>query len=263
MTTTRQTAYMQPEISTLPVEKPTKEAQIAGFDRWFRVVPADTPSLTEEAYRLRYQVYCLENPFEDPAENPGGLETDRYDRHAVHSLLIHRPTGTISGAVRLILPEADNLSDCLPIQRICAPELFQAVGPFDMSRCAEISRFAVSKKYRRRIGESRFADNAWGEQSQVDQGRRQLPYITLGLFRASLRMCIEQQITHLFAVMEPALIRLIKRFGLEFTPMGPLVDYHGRRQPCFGAIKDMLVASQAHNKDCWDVGTDNGRLRLD
>lgn len=255
---------MNAQSASLAVEPKAAEEAETSFSRWFEVVPASSQALLEEAYRLRYQVYCVENPFEDPAENPDGLETDEYDGHAVHSILVHRPTQTVSGAVRLILPDFDNPQDSLPIQKVCSEQQLQDAGPFDLAHCAEISRFAVSKKYRRRIGEARFADVKWDEAAtQNEASRRQLPYITLGLLRACLEMSVEHQITHVFAVMEPALIRLIRRFGLQFQLIGPLVDYHGQRQPCVAIIKDLLKESQVHNKKFWDVGTDNGRLLLD
>ena len=255
---------MNPLSASLAVEPKAEEDAETGFSRWFEVVPASSQTLLEEAYRLRYQVYCVENPFEDPADNPGGMETDEYDIHAVHSILVHRPTETVSGAVRLILPDFEKPQDSLPIQRVCSEQLLQDSGPFDLAHCAEISRFAVSKKYRRRIGEDRFADVKWDETAaQKEESRRQLPYITLGLLRACLEMSVEHQITHVFAVMEPALIRLIRRFGLQFQAIGPLVAYHGQRQPCVAVIKDLLKESQAHNRQFWDVGTDNGRLLLD
>ena len=252
------------QSSNLAAEPPAGADAPPGFDHWFKVVPVDSPALLEEAFRLRYQVYCVENDFEDPSENPDGLESDEYDSHSVHSLLLHRPSGMVSGAVRLILPEPGDPHGSLPIGRVCPLDLIQSAGPFDLARCAEISRFAVSKRYRRRLGEERFADTTWGDAAaDSEASRRQLPFITLGLLRACLLMSIEQRITHLFAVMEPALIRLIRRFGLSFTPVGPLVDYHGHRQPCFAAIKDLLETSQAHTEQFWNVGTDNGRLRLD
>jgi hypothetical protein len=33
----------------------------------------------DQCLRLRYHVYCLENPFEDPAVHASERETDRYD----------------------------------------------------------------------------------------------------------------------------------------------------------------------------------------
>ncbi|MGH7225707.1 MAG: GNAT family N-acyltransferase, partial [Gemmataceae bacterium] len=62
----------------------------AQYGRHFDIVPADTPDLLGRAYRLRYQVYCVEHAFLDPADNPGGREIDEFDAHSVHSLLIHR-----------------------------------------------------------------------------------------------------------------------------------------------------------------------------
>src|SRR5437762_7954441 len=60
------------------------------YEDTFKLVRATTQELKEAAYRLRYQVYCVEQPFENPAEHPQGMETDAYDRHSVHTLLIHR-----------------------------------------------------------------------------------------------------------------------------------------------------------------------------
>ena len=70
----------------------------------FDVVDANTPELLEEAHRLRFQVYCVENPYESPESHPGGLEADEFDSHSAHVLLRHRATDTYVGTVRLILP---------------------------------------------------------------------------------------------------------------------------------------------------------------
>ena len=74
------------------------------YAKWFDVVPATTPEQLAEAYRLRYQVYCVENTFEQAGQHTDGQEVDEFDNHSVHSLLIHRPTGMVAGTVRLILP---------------------------------------------------------------------------------------------------------------------------------------------------------------
>src|SRR5262249_16884190 len=42
----------------------------------FDIVRADSPTLLDEAYHLRYQVYCVENPFENAAEHLDGRERD-------------------------------------------------------------------------------------------------------------------------------------------------------------------------------------------
>lgn len=238
---------------------PPKDARLTDlFDHWFETKTATTADEVEQAYRLRYQVYCVENAYEEASNNPDGLERDAFDQHAVHSILIHRPTQTTMGAVRLVLPLLSSASYRLPIQEVW--QIDQA--PFPWSSTAEISRYAISREFRRRTGEERYADATW-QDSSIDQAkleRRVTPHITLGLMKSVLRMSVEHQITHVCAVMEPALIRLLKRFGLEFHPLGPLVDYHGRRQPCYAALEDLLTKSRTTRSEFWEVGTDSGKL---
>src|SRR5689334_16507922 len=75
------------------------------YDQHFDVIRAATPELVREAYRLRYQVYCVENPFEDPEQHVGAYESDDEDDRSIHTLLLHRRTGEIAGTTRVILPD--------------------------------------------------------------------------------------------------------------------------------------------------------------
>ena len=85
------------------------------YRRHFEVVRADTADLLDEAYRLRYQVYCLENRYENPDQQVHGRERDLYDDRSVHSLLIHRRSGLAAGTMRVILPGTDTQDLPLPI----------------------------------------------------------------------------------------------------------------------------------------------------
>ena len=150
---------------------------VKSFETYFDLLRAETPETLREVFRLRYRVYCLERRFENPADHPNGQETDQFDRRSLHSLLVYQRTGAMTGTVRLVLPELGGAADhiphspgtvrlimpidgadpALPIQQVCS-EL--AVWPQDLlpaATTAEISRFAVSKDFRRRIGESQFA----------------------------------------------------------------------------------------------------------
>src|SRR4051794_41125912 len=93
----RRTKVPPPDSESQPAPDP---ALLNSFTKWFDIVPANTPALLREAYALRFQVYCVENPFEDPDEHPDGLETDAYDSHSVHSLLVHRERREVAGTVR-------------------------------------------------------------------------------------------------------------------------------------------------------------------
>ncbi len=222
------------------------------YNEHFKVVPVDTPALLDEVYRLRYQVYCVEHRFEQPPDDLPKREIDHYDSHSVHSALIHRQSGTVVGAVRLILPRPDEGSDDLPIRNLLEPEARQAFDRFPRNRTAEASRYAVSKLFRQRQGEYRYPDvNA--DLGPLAAERRVMPYITLGLMRAVIEMSIAHGIEYIAAVMEPTLIRLLHRFGMEFDPVGPQVDYHGRRQPAIITPHRMLMALSQRQLDYWQA----------
>jgi N-acyl amino acid synthase of PEP-CTERM/exosortase system len=232
------------------------------YARWFDVVPADTPERLEEAYRLRYQVYCVENSFESAEQAQGGLEIDAYDKHSVHSLLVHRPTGMVAGTVRLILPNGSGRIDALPVSEVCTDPALRDPARFPPERTAEISRFAVSKAFRRRITDGTYPDMHLVDGAPVDraQERRVLtPNITLGLMKAIAEMSIRNGITHLCAMMEPALLRLTSRLGIRFAPLGKLVEYHGTRQPCFAELADLGFALMKYSPDAHELVSDQGR----
>ncbi len=105
------------------------------------------------------------------------------------------------------------------------------------------------------------ANNLINEQEAKQMGvleRRIIQHITLGLFVAIVRMSVGHNITHWYAAMEPALMRLLKKFSIEFVPIGPIVDYHGRRQPCVAEIATVLASAERNCPDAWALVTDNG-----
>jgi N-acyl amino acid synthase of PEP-CTERM/exosortase system len=85
-------------------------------------------------------------------------------------------------------------------------------------------------------------------------------HLQLGLIRSCVEMSVREGITHWAAMMEPALLRLLTRLGIHFNPLGPLVDHHGRRQPCWVDLDVMLRRVFNERPDVWDVITDGGRL---
>src|SRR6266576_1222585 len=157
----------------------------------FEVVRAGTPSLLDQVHRLRYQVYCVENDYEDPGRQAEGRETDIYDDRSVHALLIHRRSDAVAGTVRVILPGKDR-EPPLPINLVADCDQRERLRRLPHSRTAEISRFAVSKEFRQRCAEA--------------EDRRLLRYITIGLIRGALEICRDKEIHYGCAVMERSLI---------------------------------------------------------
>jgi N-acyl amino acid synthase of PEP-CTERM/exosortase system len=212
----------------------------SSYEQYFAVVRATTPALRYEAYRLRYQVYCVENPFEDPSQHAGECETDQEDDRSVHTLLLYRRTGEAAGTSRVILPQKERFRP-LPVAGLLSEPDRRRFDEFPAYQTAEVSRFAVSKQFRRRRGEERYADIALanGDAASPAGERRLMPYITLGLLRGVFGICLEHGVTHIAAVMEPPLIRILHRLGLEFERIGGLVEHHGMRQPCIARLDDL------------------------
>lgn len=238
--------------------EPAPERLLDTYRRWFEVVPANTPELLTQAYRLRYQVYCVENAFEDPNDNPGELEQDSFDSRSVHSLLIHRPSGTVAGTVRIVLPDRENPTQSFAMQQITDDPALDDPVRFPIGKMAEISRFSISKQFRRRQGDTLYGITDGPKLTPAEE-RRIAPHMTLGLMEAQMRMSVENDITHLCAAMEPKLLRLLGRLGLHFHPIGDLVNFHGWRQPCIIEIKSFLERLKQEREDVWDVITDDGR----
>lgn len=216
-------------------------------NRWFEAIPADTPELREKAFRLRYQVYCREKQFETPDEHPFQMERDIYDSRALHSLVIDRHSGAATGTVRLILPDERSPEISFPIQQVCQHPLpTQSLT----STAAEISRFAISKKIRK-MAEQAITPVLINSENPAMAVKAMKCSITLLLMREIVRTSRVYSITDWFAVMEPALLRLLSRFGIHFAPIGPPVEYHGTRQPCHAKADELLERMRQEQPNIW------------
>lgn len=213
------------------------------FRNHFTVVEATTDELRDRVYRLRYQVYCVEHPFEDAGQNLDGREIDMYDERSAHAALLHNESGELAGAVRLILPDPSDKTAGLPVFALSdrITEAFQVRA--QAGQVAEISRYAISKNFRRRRFEELHADvGLLAGKEKRDSERRLMPFLTLGLIRAVYDLSRKHGVTHLVATMDPLLLRLMARMHIDFEPLGPLVDHHGMRQPCAAAISNLRQA---------------------
>lgn len=243
---------------------------ISALNQFFELVHADSDALRMQAYLLRYQVYVLETGFESDADCRSGAsengeavhwEQDAFDERSDHYLLRHRRTGVYAATARLILPSKLDVEAPYPIELHCTLDQ-RIIDPAVRARLGEISRFAVSKVFKRRIGElgklSGVADDI--EIYFEEHERRVLPHISLGLFAAVMRMVHEHHITHCYAVMEPALLRLLGRFGIVFNRIGPDVDYHGMRVPSITTADESLPSIKRVAPSVWNLITNNGEL---
>lgn len=243
---------------------------LSAFNHYFELVHADTDELRHQVYMLRYQVYVLETGFEHDSDCVLGydteghlvrLEEDAFDTRSDHYLLRHLRTGVYAATARLILPDPQDCQAPYPMEQHCALDK-PVTDPRIRERLGEISRFAVSKVFKRRIGEMGTLSGV-GPNIELyfeEDERRVLPHISLGLFAAVMRMVHDHGITHCYAVMEPALLRLLGRFGVIFNRIGPNVDYHGIRVPCLATVEEALPNIHKVSPAVWELITNHGEL---
>jgi N-acyl amino acid synthase of PEP-CTERM/exosortase system len=233
------------------------EDLLARYDTYFYAQTANTPGLIKTALAIRYQVYCLERKFEDRQQHVDHLESDAFDRKAIHSLIFHRPTAEAIGTARLILPGAE--AEALPVQQLLRANNLVAGHYFPAAKTAEVSRFAISNEFRRRRSDGQPAFSPDQKLRLVESERRSnLP--CLGLIQALLRRSVARGITHWAAVMEPKLLRMLAGMGVHFTPVGPLVSHHGWRQPSYCDLSHMLQTLRRERPQFWNVVTNAGEL---
>jgi N-acyl amino acid synthase of PEP-CTERM/exosortase system len=222
------------------------------FNSHFDILCADTTERIRIAQRIRYQVYCIEHPHET-SRNQDGLEVDAFDSHAAQSLLVHRKSNAALGTLRLILPLADREQMSFPVQSVLDARASKELNRLPLRSTAEISRFSISRRFRR-IADT--YDNAECLAFINSSGA----LMRLGLMQALVRMSVQNGITHWCAAMEPTFQRLLAAMAIRFRPLGPLVEYHGLRQPCYGAVGDILNAVKRERPAFWSVLTDGGAL---
>ena len=216
---------------------PLAEA-ISAFHEEFTIDLADSFETATDAYRLRHQVYCLERGYEP---DKGGVEIDEFDAHARHVVLRRRSSGQVVGTVRLVLALPEALENSLPMQQVCESSL---VSDIPFATAAEVSRFAISKQRR---GPSRAAD----------------ALMRLALVRGLFQLSEEVGVTHWCAVMERTLLRLLQSSAIHFKPLGPLVEYHGLRQPAVGDVDAILARMKREQPAIWHFVTAGGTLWTD
>ncbi len=233
------------------------------FKEYFEMMPATTAELKSEVFKLRYQVYCLEIHGYDPSIFPDGMEYDEFDPHSAHYLIRHRKTNGFAATTRLILPDQRNPSASFPLEQHCVIDQKELLQTIDRRRLAEVSRFCVSKAFKKRRNKSGTLDavgSDWNEYEFTQTERRTFPHIALALFACLIKTSHEHDIHYWCASMEPAFLRFIAMFGVYPVKIGPVSDYHGDRFPCIIKVDEMLDSVADKNEQVWEMFTDEGRF---
>lgn len=248
---------------------------LSDFEQYFEIVSAESAEQIRACQHLRYQVFCRERNILDSADLDQECEYDAYDRRSVHAMLQHKPSGVIAATVRLILADPQHADARFPIEhRLQFPLSYQGIDLSALPRkhVSEVSRFTVAKQFRMRAGENQYAvplpENLDRRQHapqslSVDrrrqEDRRHYPHISMGLIKAVLRMSARHGIQYWYAGMEPPFVRLLTRFGIYFHALGPVVDYHGQRQPCIVDANRLIDRVYKERRDVWRFITEGGK----
>lgn len=176
-----------------------------------RLIDGD-PKLLEQSYRLRYQVYCLERQFLDPARYPDRREIDEFEEDSIHVGAVDG-AGDVAGTARLIKPNERGF----PMFRHCAffPEVQTLHEPDVLP--LEVSRVAISRDYARR--------------------HRTEPFLTL--MKAVVQAAQSIGATHLIGATDRALHRWLVHYGFPYRVCGPAVDYYGTVSPCVMSLREL------------------------
>jgi len=246
MLTTAKRRGRKPALAKHPAPQELAEQ----YQHYFETLSADTGVAQKAVWHLRYQVLCEERQLLSVADYPDAMETDVYDAHSMQAMLRYRPDQRLIGCIRLILPRA---GVALPCFTAC-PAMAQEIAP---EKTAELSRFIIGKEFRRR-----WNDGDYGAVSPWLDGdnHRRIPHCGLGLMQAVLQVARQAGVTHVVALMEPALLRLLEGMGIHFAPVGSLVNYYGQRQACYAKIDNLLRRLQTERPEIWHVLTEGGRL---
>lgn len=201
------------------------------FSRYFEIVPALTDALKDHVYAIRHQVYCEELAYEP--QRPDRREHDAYDTRSLHVLIRSVRTGEFIGCTRIIRPGARPPQDMLPFENICRAALDRSVvdpGTLPRDTIAEVSRLAVIGRFRRRKGEQRkplpLSDHDFGTSTQP-----RFPYITIGLYLATVELARLNGIGTLFMLTEERLAQHFGKLGVKITAIGLPVEHRGMRIP--------------------------------
>jgi len=201
------------------------------FDDNFEVVLANTGAARRIHYQIRYQVYCLEEGFEDHRDFGGGEEKDDWDEHSVHFLVRSKTTREWVATMRLVPP----VHNGLPLETVCTIDATAA--PENLGKSAvEVSRLCILNNYRHANSHAHDASQPYPQivAASGDSPVKKLKHrseIVMGLMRAAAAYCREHEISYWYFLSTPAFARMMSILKFQLIELGPACDHRGMRQP--------------------------------
>lgn len=172
-----------------------------------KLVVCETAEQILMAQRLRYEVYCLEKGWIDPAQCPDGIESDEYDDEAAHFLIMHDDGERLLGTSRLLRGECQDLPATHYLD-------LDALG-IDPAKVVEVSRMATIKS-----------------------SRSQSLAVFLAITQVMFEWCTAHGVTSWVSIADVSVFALMKRVGMPIIVEGPRIDFLG--STCVPSCVDVL-----------------------
>lgn len=167
-----------------------KRIELKEEDLTFKVL--HTPEELDEAFSLRFRVFCEEMRVFESEEYPDGRETDDYDTHSIHVALLKQ--GEIVAYTRLVLPTEE-----FPVERSSRlPPLF------DREKSVETSRALVVKEWRH-------SNAIWI------------------LFNRVYAFCQKEGFETILSFSNSVMFNGFKKRGVPFRYVGEPISFHGHK----------------------------------
>jgi len=197
--------------------------------------------------RLRYDVYCLRKGWEAAHAFPDRLESDEFDEHAVHILLIERQTGLAVGSARIVFADPSAAHARLPSFAI-GPDFREAAGrSLPLATTVEISRLTVLR-----------AGDASADSGTPDSTGR--VSLALGLLKGVGQAMAAAQATHACFLGSRSLKRLMEGFGFRFYDFGLTLQHRGTRSFLWRDWAALMTNIHDGRPDVWRYLTDDGAI---
>jgi N-acyl amino acid synthase of PEP-CTERM/exosortase system len=130
----------------------------------------------------------------------------------------------------------------LPVEKTCAKTIDRSiVDPQLLPRhtIAEISRLAVIARYRNRRDEHK-SPVPMNDESYGTSERPRFPYLTVGLYLATVELARQHNIATLLVLTEPRLAHHFGKLGVEIRQIGGPVEHRGTRVPSIMTVASIL-----------------------
>lgn len=241
---------------------------LSHMNRFFGLRIDPHPELLEQSYALRYEAYCLDEQFLDPAVYPDKIETDEFDDRSIHLAVMHKQNHLLTATARIIRTAGDLCS--LPMYRYCEVDS-QVHRRLNRCRVGEVSRLIASRSAFAACSASQARPDRASSQERLSA--------VLVLYKNIYQTSRREGITHLVAAMELSLQRLFRKFRFPFHQIGPQTDYYGPVAPFLLDLQELddvlfeeaplLFAEFSRNLEPWalpeemyDFGDFFGRRRV-